>query len=155
MRGSCGTAATYPINGLAYEALRSAYDAQYDDTLESNLAAPNIWDSFFLVAAAATQQANQFPGEPLGGPHLRDALTAVSRDGQVLSADQWRDLVSSLRRGYEVDYDGASGPVDFDSSGQTIGAYEIWCVAPDGQNFDQLRYFDANMMTVLRGMAGG
>jgi len=150
VRGMCGSAATYPNNGLAYRVLKDAYEQRYDGTLEAILAGPNVWDAFHLIAAAAIRQSHTFPGEPLRGPHLRDAIGEVSHDGQIFTAGDWRDLVGAIRGGHDVDYDGAAGPVDFDPAGQTIGAYEIWCVAGDGAAFDQLDYFDANAMMALR-----
>ncbi|MCA9677321.1 MAG: ABC transporter substrate-binding protein [Myxococcales bacterium] len=149
VHGMCGTAPTFPFNGLAYTTLKDAYEAVNDDVIEDQVFAPNVWDGFFLIAAAAGQQAVDYPGEPLGGAHLRDALTPVSRDGQIFKAADWRDLIISIRDGHDVDYDGAAGPNDFDEHGQAVGPYEVWCIAPDGSTFDQVVYLDARQVQAL------
>ena len=97
IRGMCGTAPTFPITGLAFGQLQDAYEAAYTDKIADQVYAPNVWDGFHLLAAAMVQQSNKFPSEDVGGEHLRDAITAVSRDGQTFHAGQWRDLISALR----------------------------------------------------------
>jgi ABC-type branched-subunit amino acid transport system substrate-binding protein len=149
IRGMCGTAPTYPDSGLAYPAFESAYNAKYDDDIASLIYTPNVWDAFHVIAAAAVQQSRKYPSEDLGGQHLRDALTDVSKDGQTFHAGQWRDLISAIRAGNDVDYDGASGPANFDVVGQTIGPYEIWCLSPTGTKFDRDLYLEAKDIQAL------
>jgi ABC-type branched-subunit amino acid transport system substrate-binding protein len=148
-RGMCGTAPTFPKDGLAYPAFRDAYNAKYDDDVDSLVYTPNVWDGFHVIAAAAVQQSRKFSGEELGGEHLRDALTEVSRGGQTFHAGQWRDIISAIRSGNDVDYDGASGPADFDVVGQTVGPYEIWCLSQDGAKFDRDLYLEAKDIQAL------
>ncbi|MBZ0231733.1 MAG: ABC transporter substrate-binding protein [Deltaproteobacteria bacterium] len=143
LRGMCGTAPTFPVNGLAYTELQTAYEASYDDSIDAQVFAPNVWDGFHLLAAAMVHQSVNHSGEDLGGANLRDAITTVSRDGQTFHAGQWRDLISALRSRNDVDYDGAAGPNDFDVVGQTVGPYEVWCIAGDGASFTQALFLDA------------
>jgi branched-chain amino acid transport system substrate-binding protein len=133
--GMCGTAATFPVNGLAYSTLTRAYEGLYgasDDPgvrdLDAQIYAPNVWDAVHLFGLAMVQQTLTYPGEPIGGAHLRDLLTEVSTEGQVFRADQWRNMVGSMRSGGDVDYDGAAGPNNFDMYGQAVGPYEVWCI---------------------------
>lgn len=149
VRKMCGTAPTYPESGLAYPTFADAYKAKYDDDVASLIYTPNVWDGFHVIAAAAVQQARKYPNEDLGGEHLRDALTEVSRGGQQFQAREWRDLIAAIRAGNDVDYDGASGPADFDVVGQTIGPYEIWCLSMDGTKFDRDLYLDAKDIQAL------
>jgi branched-chain amino acid transport system substrate-binding protein len=148
MVGSCGTAASFPVNGLAYSALKQAYESRASDSLEAQVYAPNVWDAVYLFAIGMIQQHETYPGEPIGGRHLRDALTSVSAGGQVFRADQWRNMVGAIRRGGDVDYDGAAGPNDFDDLGQAVGPYEVWCireVGPSG-SFSQEQFLEANQI---------
>lgn len=143
VRGMCGTAPTFPITGLAYGLLQTTYNGAYEDEIGDQVYGPNVWDAFHLIAAALVHQSRNFSGEELGGEHLRDAITTVSRDGQVFTASQWRDLVSAIRNGNDVDYDGAAGPNDFDVVGQAVGPYEVWCIAPDGASYTQALFLEA------------
>jgi ABC-type branched-subunit amino acid transport system substrate-binding protein len=143
LRGMCGTAPTFPVNSLAYGGLEDAYENAYTDAIGDQVFAPNVWDGFHLIAAAAIQQTYAHRGEELGGEHLRDAITTVSRDGQTYHTGLWRDMVSALRAGNDVNYDGAAGPNDFDVVGQAVGPYEVWCISGDGSSFTQALFLNA------------
>lgn len=143
VHGMCGTAPTFPVNGLAYRYLQDAYEQSYTDKLSDQVFGPNVWDAFHVLAAALVQQKRKYPGDELGGQHLRDSITTISRDGQTFHSGQWRDLVIALRAGNDVDYDGAAGPNDLDVNGQAVGPYEVWCISADGTTFNQKLFLDA------------
>jgi len=146
-----GSAPTTPVVGRAYRTLERAYADATGDEIANRAFAPNVWDAIYLAAAALTAQ--RVRGEDAGGPGLRTTLREVSRDGPILHAGQWIDLTTILRNGGDVDYDGASGPVDFKDDGEVDGPYEIWQVAPDGAGgfgFERAFYIDArNIPAVL------
>ncbi|HTL32333.1 MAG TPA: ABC transporter substrate-binding protein [Kofleriaceae bacterium] len=146
----CGTAPTFPIRGLAYRQLQDAYEAAFTDKIGDQVFAPNVWDAVHLFAASMVQQRHAHPDEDVGGEHLRDAITAVSKDGQTFHSGQWRDLIASLRAGNDVDYDGAAGPNDFDVVGQAVGPYEVWCVSDDGASFTQALFLEAKDVQALK-----
>ncbi len=150
LRGMCGTAPTFPIQGLAYAQLSDAYEAVHTDKITDQVFAPNVWDGFHLLSAAMVAQGHAYPDEELGGPHLRDALTSVSRGGQIFHAGQWRDLIIALRGGYDIDYDGAAGPNDFDVVGSAVGPYEVWCIGDDGASFTQELFLNATDIQMLK-----
>jgi branched-chain amino acid transport system substrate-binding protein len=150
VRKMCGTAPTFPIRGLAYRNLQEAYEATFTDKIGDQVFAPNVWDAFHLFAAAMVQQHQAHPDEDLGGEHLRDAITMVSKDGQTFHSGQWRDLIASARAGNDVDYDGAAGPNDFDVVGQAVGPYEVWCLGSDGASFTQELFLEAKDVQALK-----
>lgn len=151
--GMLGSAPTFPTLGDSYRVLRDAYSAKYPDgELDQESFAPNVWDSVYLFATALVAQ--DVAGEAFGGEGLRDQLTKVSKGpGLILHAGQWRDIVGTLRRGNDVDYDGASGPLDLDATGEALGPYEVWRIAPDAASykFEQQLYIDAAQLAELRG----
>jgi branched-chain amino acid transport system substrate-binding protein len=146
--GQCGTAPTFPTNGLAFAALREAYESRNMDKLEDQAFAPYVWDAVQLTAMAMVVQVHAHPDEPIGGAHLRDAILTTSKNGQVFRSDQWRDMVYAVRGNRDIDYDGASGPDDFDDFGQAIGPYEVWCLTKAGGattfSFGQQTYLDTD-----------
>jgi len=149
LRTMCGSAPTFPESGLAYAELKRLYELANADVIEEQVFAPNVWDAFHLFAAAMVQQANRFPDEELGGDHLRLAITDVSREGQIYSAQQWREIISAIRAGNDIDYDGAAGPNNFDAAGQAVGPYEVWCIAGDGASFTRALFLDAEDISML------
>ncbi len=138
--GLRGTAPTSPRTSVAFQAYVDAVGTELADAAFF----PNTWDAVHLIAAALTAQS--VAGEELGGPGLRDAITDVSRGGQIYHAGEWRDLVSQLRDRQDVDYDGASGPVDFDARGEVVSPYEVWEVQLDGTTwtFAQVAYMEVD-----------
>lgn len=150
--GIKGTAPTYPIGGDAYGVLREAYEAAYNDSLEEQVFAANVWDAVYLQAAAIAKQSAD-GDDVLGGPALRDDLTLVSAGpGQIFHAGEWRNLIGALRAGSEIDYDGASGPNDFKEYGEAVGPYEVWQIVEDGTGgytFTQILYIPADELEGL------
>lgn len=145
--GLRGTAPTNPQFGDAFQTFVDAYfEATGDDISEEGFM-PQTWDAVYLLAAALYLQSSR-EGE-LGGPRLRDALRDASRDGLILHSGQWVDLAGLIRAGGNPDYDGASGPVDFDERGETVGPYEVWEVAEAGGEltFERVEYMDARDLT--------
>lgn len=87
--------------------------------------AANAYDAVVLTAFALEQ----------GGVESREAvkanLRAVSAGGErFVSGDAGIGAgLAAIRAGRNVDYDGASGPVDLDARGDvTSGSYEVWKV---------------------------
>lgn len=106
----------------------------------------NVWDAVNLIGAGVLVQSNETP-DSLGGQGLARAITTASRGpGVILHAGLWRDIEGAVRSGGAVDYDGAAGPMDLDSCGETIGPYELWRIDEDssGANtFAQADFFEA------------
>lgn len=149
--GMCGSAPTYPVRGDAYDVLKDAYEEDNTDVLEAQVYAPNVWDAFHLIAAGLVQQVRQDPDAPVGGAGLRDAITEISKGGQILHAGEWRNIISNLRAGNDVDYDGAAGPNNFDEFGQAVGPYEVWCVGPGRASFTQQLFLGTQALEELQG----
>lgn len=143
MAGVRGSAPTYPRLGLAFSTYSLEMMNRTGMDLSKEAYFPNAWDAVHVLAGGLAQQAAK--GQELGGPQLKDAINAVSKGGQVFHAGQWRDFVASIKRGGDVDYDGASGPVDFDADGETVSPYEVWEAqrGTGGWAFVQVEYIDA------------
>jgi branched-chain amino acid transport system substrate-binding protein len=155
--GAEGTAPTNPITGDAYGVLADRYLAAYGSDIGEEVYAANVWDAVFLIAAGAAQAEHDFPGEAVGGARLRDGIASVSKTGQISNAGQWRDLLGAIASGADVDYDGASGPCDFDGQGEAIGPYEVWRIEEvggggGGTQFVQTEFMEAQELAQLLGM---
>ncbi len=148
--GSFGTAPSTPDTGAAYGVLKDRYEAANNDAIGDQVYASNVWDAVFLIAAALAQQDHDYPGEAFGGEHLRDEITGVSRDGQIYNAGQWADMLGAINSGGDVDYDGASGPCNFDVDGEAIGPYEVWRIDEDPnthvKSFSRAQFLEAGQL---------
>jgi neutral amino acid transport system substrate-binding protein len=86
---------------------------------------PHNWDAaMLLMLAAETADANT--GEAIKSK-IRDVANAPGTE--VSDPCQAIELV---RKGEDIDYQGASGNVDIDENGDVLGSYDVWTVKPDG-----------------------
>ncbi|MFT5355805.1 MAG: ABC-type branched-subunit amino acid transport system substrate-binding protein [Polyangiales bacterium] len=61
------------------------------------------------------------------GAAIRDSLFQVSSDpGEVFEPGELAGALEIIREGGAINYEGASGPVDFDAQGNIVADYEIW-----------------------------
>ena len=81
------------------------------------------WPQPVYLAALAMEESGSSEG-----PTIRDAMRSVSRTGTSFTAAQFKDAVAAIKSDQDIDYDGASGPVDFDSAGDVTAPYDIWQV---------------------------
>jgi branched-chain amino acid transport system substrate-binding protein/neutral amino acid transport system substrate-binding protein len=87
---------------------------------------PNSWDAAaLLVLAAEAAKANT-------GPTIRDTIRQVANPPgeEVTDVCKALDLV---RQGKKINFQGASGSLDFNDTGDVAGAYDIWTIDDDGK----------------------
>jgi ABC-type branched-subunit amino acid transport system substrate-binding protein len=62
------------------------------------------------------------------GPAMADEVREVSGPpGEQFTFEQLPEAIEALQRGDDIDYQGASGPIDMDEAGDTTaGVYDIW-----------------------------
>ena len=86
---------------------------------------PHTWDATVLTMLAA-EAADQNTGSG-----IKSQIRAVSNSPgqQVSDVCQALELV---RNGKEINYQGASGNVNFDENGDVVGSYDVWTVKKDG-----------------------
>src|SRR5690606_29887932 len=109
-----------------WERFSKAYEARFGEAPQSGFYQAETYDAVILAALAAAA-AGATTGEAIDGQ-----LTAVSRDGEKVYS--FADGVKALADGKDIDYDGASGPVNFTDTGNvTIPATRILVVDDNGQ----------------------
>jgi neutral amino acid transport system substrate-binding protein len=108
------------------------YNAYYplDKGAQPDAYTANMYDAAMLVVLAIAQA-----GTSTDGQKIRDALYDVSKGGTAYGPAQIGDILEAIKRGEDVDYQGASGNVDLDDQGNTLGDYIVWEVK-DGKYVD-------------------
>jgi branched-chain amino acid transport system substrate-binding protein len=113
-----GVKATLP-GVLASEDLKTRL-LEVDPALTDFSYAPESYDAVVLIALAAEQ------GGATDGTTIRDNLQAVSAGGTKCYT--FAECKALIADGEDIDYDGVSGPIEFDSYGDpsvaTMGIYE-------------------------------
>lgn len=116
--GMRGTVPSAPVGSAAYDRFRQAFLLRTGVAPEPNR--ENSYDAVYLVALALAQGGASDRATVLA--HLR----AVSRpDGagpvSVLPGD-FAAALAAIGTGADIDYEGASGPIDFDAQGDPAAA---------------------------------
>ncbi|NJR58587.1 MAG: ABC transporter substrate-binding protein [Cyanobacteria bacterium CRU_2_1] len=120
--GVLGTAPS--AGGPGLDQFKQAYDAKFNR--EPNVYDPNSWDAAaVLVLASEAAKGNT-------GAAIKDKIREVANPPGEDVTDVCEAL-SLVRQGQDINYQGASGTVDFNEEGDVVGAYDIWTITDDGK----------------------
>jgi ABC-type branched-subunit amino acid transport system substrate-binding protein len=116
-------------NGTAPSAPEATTAADEFDTLFTEAPGPgrqtfdaNNFDAVLLCVLAAVAAGSQ------DGPAIRDQLESIANPpGDQYDYTQLAEAIRTLREGGEIDYQGVTGPIDFDENGDpTIAFYNLY-----------------------------
>ncbi len=122
-----GIKGTAPASASAtgQASFRTAFVDRYGK--EPGLFAENYYDAAMLVALALVEAG------AATGPAVRDALRAVANPpGRDIIVGEFSFGKQELAAGREINYQGASGPVDLDAAGDVEGAIDVWRFTASG-----------------------
>ncbi len=129
LEGMMGTAPGVAA-GESFANFLADYREAYDD-LPSVPFIANAYDAMAVLGLAA--YAARVKGLPLTPANIRDQLRAVADPpGKFISAGSFKEAFALLDQGKAVNYEGASGSVDFDAKGDVLAPIEIWKFAKEG-----------------------
>ncbi len=129
LEGMMGTAPGVAA-GESFANFLADYREAYGD-LPSVPFIANAYDAMAVIGLAA--YAARVKGLPLTPANIRDQLRAVSDPpGRFISAGNFQEAFALLDQGKAVNYEGASGSVDFDAKGDVLAPIEIWKFAKGG-----------------------
>jgi ABC-type branched-subunit amino acid transport system substrate-binding protein len=109
-----------------------------NELFSATAAAPTLWDSNIYDAASlimlATMVASRSMVDPtmVTGTQIRDALSQVNVPAGThvgVGPSEFQKAIGLIAKGAAVNYDGASGPCDFDASGNVVDRLTHWKVA--------------------------
>ncbi|MCP4179636.1 MAG: ABC transporter substrate-binding protein [bacterium] len=118
------------IEGMIGTAPTEGQNTEFDSNYEAEYGVPsvsihvrNLYDAIYLIAYAILSAESSTPSDFV--LKLRD----VSRVGEKIGVNQFTQAKVLIERDIDIDYEGASGKIDFDENGDvTSGTYEIWKV---------------------------
>ena len=112
------------------------YKANYGKELTEFAYLAESYDAVMLLALAAEQAKND------SGEAIAANMISVSTGGEKVST--FADGLAAIKAGKDVDYEGFSGPIEFDANGDPTGAsIGIW------------KYEDASGVSVLKDVVAG
>lgn len=122
--GTVGTSA-----GAAESDESTAYVSAYEEAYGEMASVPylrEVYDAVYLIAAAAQAAGANDAASVIAGLQAVASAPGTSFAGGV---EGWQAAVAALEAGEDVDYVGASGPVDLDDNGDVAkGAITVWAV---------------------------
>jgi branched-chain amino acid transport system substrate-binding protein len=79
------------------------------------------------------------------GADIQEALREVSAPpGDKFTFLQLGDAITALQEGRDIDFDGVTGPIDWDENGDpTAATYEVWVYGEDDGELEVVRQFEA------------
>ena len=119
MEGMKITLPSAPIEQANYQAFASAFEEEYGEE-------PTSWSAYaydcVINAALAIQAADEFTGAA-----LQETVREVSRPSgeQVNTFEDAHAILADGGGASDVDYQGVSGPIDFDENGDPVGFLQI------------------------------
>lgn len=127
-----GTAPVSPTGAAfedAFDAFRDDYFAVYNE--EPNVFDPHTYDAVFVISLAMVKafiDDGEITGETIRA-NLRDV---ANPPGDVIIPNEWESALAKLEAGTDINYEGASGDINFDVFGEVRSNYEVWEVDEDG-----------------------
>ncbi len=123
LEGMFGAAPGSP-GGESSANFSSAYREKFGD-LPSVPALQSAYDAMSVIGLSAF--ASKAKGLSITSESIRDNLRAVSNPpGAIIKAGEFEKAFDILSQGGKINYEGASGTLDFDENGDVISPIEMW-----------------------------
>jgi branched-chain amino acid transport system substrate-binding protein len=120
--GMRGTAPVPPEGSAAAQAFDRVFQERAKAGVERQTFDAHAFDAVILGFLAAVAADSSSPAD------LKDNMQAVSGPpGTAYTFEQLPNAITAITNGDEIDYQGASGPIDWDENGDpTAATYELW-----------------------------
>ena len=137
LNGSFGTAPQALTDSDAYQRFTSAYEQRFGE-LPPKPFIDTAYDAAMVLLLAVEKAGS------MDRIAVRDALRDVANPpgAQILPGD-WAKAKELLAKGEDIDYVGASGPINFDENGDVGGTFGHW-VIEDGE-IKTLKVFEPSL----------
>ena len=120
--GSIGTAPEALASSEAATIFRQDYQQKYGE-LPPQPYIDTAYDATFVLAMALEKAGSANPTA------VRNAIRFVANPpGTQILPGQWAKAKQLIDSGADVNYQGASGPINFDQNGDVSGTYAYWTI---------------------------
>jgi len=117
--------------GKSYDMFKTAFTQAYGELPRSPFIA-NAYDAASVIGLAA--YAAKAKGMPLTSVAIRNQLRVVAKPpGTFIGPGEFKKAFALLDSGTDINYEGASGTVDFDENGDVVTPIEIWKYDANGK----------------------
>lgn len=111
------------------------YRSKFNDGLESTSGVANAYDALYNIAYATVASK----ATAVTGATIRDGFASLVSGPKVdTGATNITATLTTLRQGNKIDYNGASGPLDYDlATGEAPSDIQIWCLPKNASDVIQ------------------
>jgi ABC-type branched-subunit amino acid transport system substrate-binding protein len=124
-------------NNIAFKTFNENYEARFNAIPSGGYYNANAYD--LVIASTLAMEA---AGEASGSAINEKIREVTNPPGKEVS--NFKEALEELRNGNDINYQGASGPIDFDDHGNVIASYALMEVI-DGQ-WKQVEFFSADYL---------
>ncbi|MDR9402441.1 MAG: ABC transporter substrate-binding protein [Halothece sp. Uz-M2-17] len=119
-----GALGTVPgASGVALENLTEKWEAEVGGEVTAFV--PHTWDAAVVMMLAAEKAGENT------GTAIKDNYRDITNSPGTEVSDPC-EAMELVRNGEEINYQGASGDIQFDENGDTVGSYDVWTVQEEG-----------------------
>jgi branched-chain amino acid transport system substrate-binding protein len=119
-------------NNNNYKTFRSLYNSQWSDGTSPDVFGPaGAYDSLYLIAFSAASLGDN----AITGAAIADGMKRLVPPGMsvAVGASRINPAFTTLAAGQNIDFDGASGPLNFDlTTGEASSDIQFWCIPKGG-----------------------
>jgi ABC-type branched-subunit amino acid transport system substrate-binding protein len=136
VEGMTGTEGTSTA-GSSFPAYQALYEEEASSGTEFQQFTTQAFDSVYLAFLGALAAGSSEPTE------IAAQLQGVSGPpGEQYTFEQLQEAITAILSGEEIDFEGSTGPIDFDEVGDiTVNIYRLWQVNADGEQATQEEIF--------------
>lgn len=124
MQGTSGSS----TGGTSWPAYKELFEKTYTDVAFqafTSQAFDAVYTSFLAALAAKSSDTNK----------IKEQLVAVSGPGgTTYNFTQLKDAITAVLNGEDIDFEGATGPINFDEKGDiSVNLFEVWEIGADNK----------------------
>jgi len=124
LEGMMGTAPGSPV-GEQYLNFVADFKTEFGKKVPPFPFITNAYDTMAVIGLAA--YAAKVKDLPLTAKNIRDHLRPVANPpGEFIQPGEFKKAFALLKQGKDINYEGASGSVDFDEYGDVLAPIEVW-----------------------------
>ena len=122
LNGSFGSVPQAPTSTTAYQNFTAAYEEEYGE-LPPLPYIDTAYDATFVLALAI-----EHAGTTDTATIQQSIREVANAPGTTILPGQWEEALAAIEAGEAIDYQGATGSVDFDENGDVLGTFGHWVI---------------------------
>lgn len=122
LNGSFGSVPQAPTETQAYQNFTAAYEAEYEE-LPPLPYIDTAYDATYVLALAI-----QHAGTTDTAAIQQSIREVANPPGREIIPGQWEEALAALEAGEDINYQGATGSIDFDANGDVSGTFGHWAI---------------------------